>query len=457
MRWLFYDLETSGLCVSFEQILQYAYIETDDDLNMLSEHSAYAQYRKDVMPSPEAAIIHCIADVPKDSAAESDVIKKLHHEFNQTNTITLGYNTLGFDDEFMRFGFYRNLLTPYTHQYANNCTRRDLYPITVLYYLFANDALEWPQKDGQPSLKLDAISEKNNLASGNAHDALVDVRATIALAKKLKQYDEKIWQFANMQFNKSYDSKRISLLEAHKSYAKNKIALLICGRFGAKRNFMRPAILLGTHRHYKNQTVWLPLDNETMLNANKDNFLECCHTINRKPCEQIFMLPFQTQYSEKLTQQAQMNLDNSIKWLNANTACVNLISEHALNYKYPAIQNIDVYAELYQCGFPTPQITKLMREFHAADNQHKRIIRDKLPQPYRELAGRLILLNCSNLSDNEHSELDEYITSSQQGRINNKGKTSDNLEAVLKRCENISDLEIAQTKALKFCKKLLND
>ena len=162
MRWIFYDLETSGLSVAFDQILQYAAITTDSDFNIINSDTGYAQYRPDVWPAPEAAVTHCINFIPAHAPTESAVIKKLHQEFNTPNTITLGYNTLGFDDEFLRFAFYRNLLPPYTHQYANNCQRRDLYPITALYYLFAHDALNWPTLDGKISLKLMLNLESTN-------------------------------------------------------------------------------------------------------------------------------------------------------------------------------------------------------------------------------------------------------------------------------------------------------
>ena len=55
MNFIFYDLETSGLSVAFDQVLQYAAITTDENLTIIDEQSNYAQYRSDVLPAPEAA------------------------------------------------------------------------------------------------------------------------------------------------------------------------------------------------------------------------------------------------------------------------------------------------------------------------------------------------------------------------------------------------------------------
>src|SRR5665213_618773 len=105
---------------------------------------------------------------------EYDAIKQIHQWMNTPGTISCGYNTLGFDDEFLRFSFYRNLLQPYTHQWANNCSRMDLFPIAILYYLYKPEGIKWPTIEGKPTFKLEKLSIENQLAVGNAHTAIVD-------------------------------------------------------------------------------------------------------------------------------------------------------------------------------------------------------------------------------------------------------------------------------------------
>ena len=48
---------------------------------------------------------------------------------------------------------------------------------------------------GRPSFKLEHLTAANGLAHEAAHDALSDVRATIALARLLKDRQPKLWDF----------------------------------------------------------------------------------------------------------------------------------------------------------------------------------------------------------------------------------------------------------------------
>ncbi len=193
--YLFYDIETTGLNRAFDQVLQFSSIRTDLSLHELERHTIDVRLRPDVVPSPGAMIVNRI-DISRalDGRYELEAITEIHRLFNRPGTIGLGYNTLGFDDEFLRFSFYRNLLPPYTHQYHHGCGRMDLFPITILYYLFKPDLLKWPEKNGKPSFKLENLSALNDLSQGPAHDAMVDTTACLALAQRLFR-QEKMWQY----------------------------------------------------------------------------------------------------------------------------------------------------------------------------------------------------------------------------------------------------------------------
>src|SRR4029078_1799306 len=128
----------------------------------LNRYEIKIKLNPDVIPSPYALITHKmgIKEI-LNGTSEFEAIKQIHQWLNEPGTISLGYNTLGFDDEFLRFSFYRNLLKPYTHQFANQCYRMDIFPMTVMFYLFKNSALKWPMRDGKLSLKLENINNEN--------------------------------------------------------------------------------------------------------------------------------------------------------------------------------------------------------------------------------------------------------------------------------------------------------
>ena len=212
-NFVFYDLETSGLNKAFDQVLQYAAIRVDQDLQPVEEYDYRVKLHDDVLPAPEAICTHGIGiNDHQDAQPEVHAIRHIHQIHNEPGTISGGYNTLGFDDEFLRFSFYRNLLHPYSHQYNNQCGRFDIYAILPFYYLYAKDAIAWPSIDGKISLKLDALNEENNWLKGRAHEAMHDVRVTLELARRLKDHDEEKWQYVMSYFNKQTDSQRITQL-----------------------------------------------------------------------------------------------------------------------------------------------------------------------------------------------------------------------------------------------------
>ena len=108
--YLFYDLETTGLNKAFDQIQQCAIKRVDSDFNECESHFFEVRLSPDSIPSAYATITHQIS-LQGDAARmpEIEAVKAIHRIFNTPGSISLGYNTLGFDDEFLRFSFYLKL------------------------------------------------------------------------------------------------------------------------------------------------------------------------------------------------------------------------------------------------------------------------------------------------------------------------------------------------------------
>lgn len=372
--YLFYDIETTGLSKCFDQVLQFAAIRTDLWLNEIERYNFFVKLNLDVVPAPEALITHHISfEKINNGLCEYEAAKKIHDLLNKPGTISLGYNTLGFDDEFLRFTFYRNLLTPYTHQYADNCRRMDLYPMAVAYFLYKPKVLNWPTINGKSSLKLESLSELNKLATGDAHDALVDVEATVALARKFKA-DQKMWDYLSGYFDKSAERLRNKdLLEA----------LMLDGSFGVDNSYQSYVLFLGRHNFYKNQTVWLRLDWD----------LQEPFVINKKDAEAKFLLPPHERFTKYINQD-RWNLINSNKqYLSNNPEFLNKLKKHHLNYQYPYIPNLDLDGALYQNGFMSERDKLICGEFHASDIDGKIQILDRASGYLQQQMLRLLARN----------------------------------------------------------------
>jgi len=136
--YLFYDTETTGLNPCFDQVLTFACIRTDTELNELDRTTITIRLRKDIIPSPGAFLTHGLSfDELESGITEYQAAGKIHELVNTPSTVSIGYNSLEFDDEFLRFMFYRNLMDPYTHQYRNNCSRMDILPVALVFRIFS--------------------------------------------------------------------------------------------------------------------------------------------------------------------------------------------------------------------------------------------------------------------------------------------------------------------------------
>ncbi|WP_119342793.1 exodeoxyribonuclease I [Facilibium subflavum] len=393
--YLFYDLETTGINKCFDQILQFAAIRTDESLNELERHEFLVKLNPDTIPTPKASITHHISiEKANTGICEYEAVKKIFQLINTPNTISIGYNTLGFDDEMLRFSFYKNLFPAYDHQYKNGCQRADLYPIVSAYFLFADEVLDWPVNEKQKvSLKLEDLNSKNSLfLQGRAHDAMTDVVVTVELAKRLKKHHEKMWVYLMQKFDKAEDQKSLSLLDKGlevdgQSYTQG---IMVSGSFGYDAQFMAPVINLGQHWHYKNQWCFLRLDSENLPQIMADNQPEMLWSINKKWGDLPLLLPAKKRFAAKLSAQRIKLIQSNKQWFQENPHFFIEAREAILDYKYPQIENIDIDAALYQAGFMNAAQQKLCDQFHKSDIAQKITLMQEMPSDYYQRALRVI-------------------------------------------------------------------
>jgi len=391
--YLFYDLETTGLNRTFDQVIQFAALRTDNALIPLEEHNIKIRLRPDVIPSPAAMLTHGIPINDLSSGpCEFEAMATIHRLFNTPGTVTIGYNSLGFDDEFLRFAFYRNLLPPYTHQYANGCFRMDLLAMVVIYWLYNRKVLKWPDRDGQPSIKLEHINALNQLAEGPAHDALADVRATVALARRL-QAAPKVWDYLSGYFDKATDTKRMESLSMHfeSTSGPHRLGLLAASAMGFKNNFQAPILFIGGSNAYKNQTLWLRLDLPELQKAETETLAVNTWVIRKKAGEPGLILPPLDRYWEKISPERREITHANLQWLQDNPDLFQEIVRYHADFRYPVIPDLDVDAALYQSGFWSNADQEVCRAFHAAPVQEKTaLIKRFKDKGLRQLARRAL-------------------------------------------------------------------
>lgn len=195
----FYDLETSGVNPRTARVMQFAGQRTDLELNPIGDPvNVLIKLSDDIVPEPEAILITGIT--PQRTLAEGITEAEFLHEFESgiatPGTTFAGYNTVRFDDEFMRFMLYRNFHDPYEWQWKDDRSRWDLLDVVRMTRALRPDGIEWPfDSSGKPSNRLELLTSVNGLDHSNAHDALNDVMATIELARLIKGRQTKLFEY----------------------------------------------------------------------------------------------------------------------------------------------------------------------------------------------------------------------------------------------------------------------
>ncbi len=99
-------------------------------------------------------------------------------------TTTAGFNSLQFDDEFVRNLLYRNLFDPYEREWRKGNSRWDLIDLMRAARDLRPEGIVWPEdEEGRPIFTLVALARANGIAHESAHDAMHDVLATVDLAQ----------------------------------------------------------------------------------------------------------------------------------------------------------------------------------------------------------------------------------------------------------------------------------
>lgn len=253
---LWHDYETFGAVPRRDRPSQFAAIRTDAALNEIGEPlMIYCKPAPDYLPSPEATLITGITPqlCLERGLPEHEFAAQIERAFSQPGTIGVGYNTIRFDDEVTRFLFWRNLIDPYAREWQNECGRWDLLDVVRLTYALRPDGIQWPKKeDGSASFKLEDLAKANGLLHESAHDALSDVRATIALARLIRNAQPKLFDFAFALHRKDRVATELGLPAVRETA---KPFLHVSGMFPAERGCLAVMWPLASHPTNKNELL----------------------------------------------------------------------------------------------------------------------------------------------------------------------------------------------------------
>ena len=198
MAFVFYDTETTGTDIWFDQILQFGAIRTDDDLNEVDRFEIRCRLLPHVTPSPKALEVTGVdplsllsTELPSHYEAISEVHGRLS---DWSPSIFIGYNSIRFDESLLRQAFFQTLHPIYLTNTGGN-TRADVLRMAYAVGAFAPNVMSIPiGESDRPVFKLDQLAPANGFSEHNAHDAMGDVEATIYMARLIKSRAPHVWE-----------------------------------------------------------------------------------------------------------------------------------------------------------------------------------------------------------------------------------------------------------------------
>ncbi len=293
-----HDYETWGADPSRDRAAQFAGVRTDLELNPVGKPlMRYCRPADDMLPHPEACLVTGIT--PQQAAAEgvveAEFFRAVHHELARPGTCGVGYNSIRFDDEVTRYGFYRNFYDPYAREWQNGNSRWDLIDVVRLTHALRPEGIEWPQRDdGTTSFRLDQLTEANGIAHQGAHDALADVYATIELARLIRRRQPRLFDYL-FQLR---DKRRVGELLNLRAM---KPVLHVSGMYPASRGCIAMVVPLARHPVNSNGVIVYDLaeDPEPLLTLTAEQIAERLFTPREQLPEGVARIPLKTVHLNK--------------------------------------------------------------------------------------------------------------------------------------------------------------
>ena len=224
----------------------------------------YCQPANDYLPDPDSCLLTGITPQVclERGVPEYEFAAQIESLLAEPGTIGVGYNTIRFDDEVTRHLFWRNLIDPYSREWQNDCGRWDIQDVVRMAYALRPEGIVWPRKRDErlpgdptatrPSFKLEDLAKANGLLHEAAHDALSDVRATIALARLIRTAQPKLFEFCLSLHKKDRVAAELGLPASPQTAQP---FLHVSGMFPPERGCLGLMWPLATHPSNKNEVL----------------------------------------------------------------------------------------------------------------------------------------------------------------------------------------------------------
>ena len=401
MTYVFYDTETTGTATAFDQILQFAAIKTDDDLNEQERFNLRCRLLPHVVPSPGAL---CITGVTPEMLLDQslpshyEAICQLRRKLTEWSPACfVGYNSIQFDEDLLRQAFFQTLHPAYLTNTGGNC-RGDVMRLAHAASVYAPDSITVPaDAKGKPTFRLEKLALANGHNHDNAHDALADVIATISIARQIRDKAPKVWEAMSLTTKKNAAIKIV----------RDEQLLAMTERYGP-RMYSWAVTFCGSNPNYDGQVAVFDLNSDpdeyrSMSVEQLVNTLKASPKIIRtvRANAQPILMPLAALPDYKSVLKVEPDeAKRRAAIIRADLAFQGRVGE-ALVARYADEEPSEHVEERIYDGFPTKQDEELMQLFHQAKWDDRLNIASQIEdERLNEFAHRMIYFEREDLLPN---------------------------------------------------------
>ena len=394
MNYIFYDFETTGRNSDWDQILQLGAILTDEQFQEIDRFEAKCYLKPGHIPSPKALLVNqtTVENLKKTNLSHYSLINQIENKFRSWSpAIFIGYNSISFDEEFLRKALFKCLYNPYI-TINNGNKRADLLGLARATQIYNPEIIEVPlSKNGNATFKLDKLAPLNKIENFQAHDALGDSMATLKLAELIYKRDTDLWDSSLLTASKD---------EANQIVEQEKIFCITESFFGKIKPYV---VTFVCYHPIYNWAQCFDLKNDPLKYTNLsfellEDSMSASPKIIRSVRNNKHPIIMKKKYLSYIKEYAHLNLPELVKRsdiINNNEEFkqkIRSILDKQASYKKETISQLDVnFEETIYHHFASNTEKEIMLNFHTTDWKDKIKIASKFKdERHYYFAERLI-------------------------------------------------------------------
>ena len=411
MSFVFFDTETTGLKHGFDQIVHFAAILTDNDLNEVGRFEVRSRLLPHIVPHPGALRTNGISIAQltdKNLPSHYEMVMAIRRQLSSWSpSIFVGYNSIRFDEEMLRHAFFQTLNPTFLTSNHGNC-RADALGLMMVAAALSPACLVAPVGlGGRPVFRLEQLALANGIPHTQSHDAMADVIATLALCRCVRERSSDLWQ-RFVRFSKK--ATVADFVDAEDGF--------FLTEFFRNEAYHSPVVCMGEDPEKPNGRLCLRLDVDIeSLGAMDEENLRTELAAKPSPIRSLrinaapALTPFYDAPDLMLNGLDVDELESRARWIKDNRdLCSRLISSYMTTREPPPV-SLHVEARIYE-GFPGDEDVVRMASFHDASWPEAFSIVQSLDDERLKVLGlRLIYFAArSILPDNVRLQVERDLT-----------------------------------------------